>query len=147
MDITNDDLLKIENQLCFPIYVASKEIIRIYKPYLKKLNLTYTQYIVMLVLWEEDNISVKDIGEKLYLDSGTLTPVLKKLEKMNLVERKRSKEDERVLIIALTEKGKDLKERAFEIPTKAFCKTGLTEEDALLLKAKLDELVKNLINN
>jgi DNA-binding MarR family transcriptional regulator len=147
ININKYDLLKLDNQLCFPIYVASKEIIKIYKPYLKELNLTYTQYIVMMVLWEEDNISVKDIGEKLYLDSGTLTPVLKKLEKLNLIERRRSEEDERVLIISLTEKGKGLKEKASEIPTKAFCKTGLKEEDALLLKDKLSELVKNLINN
>ncbi|TDX52120.1 MarR family transcriptional regulator [Orenia marismortui] len=131
--------------MCFPIYLASKEIIKIYKPYLKKLNLTYTQYIVMLVLWEEDNIPVKDIGEKLYLDSGTLTPVLKKLEKKNFILRSRSKEDERVLIISLTIEGRSLKEGAYEVPQKAFCKSGLKEEDVSLLKGKLYNLVDNLI--
>nr|WP_018249701.1 MarR family transcriptional regulator [Orenia marismortui] len=137
--------MKLENQLCFPIYLASKEIIKIYKPYLKKLNLTYTQYIVMLVLWEEDNIPVKDIGEKLYLDSGTLTPVLKKLEKKNFILRSRSKEDERVLIISLTTEGISLKDGAYEVPRKAFCKSGLKEEDVSLLKDKLYNLVDNLI--
>ncbi|WP_134116006.1 MarR family transcriptional regulator [Orenia marismortui] len=143
--MNKEDLLKLENQLCFPIYLASKEIIKIYKPYLKKLNLTYTQYIVMLVLWEEDNIPVKDIGEKLYLDSGTLTPVLKKLEKKNFILRSRSKEDERVLIISLTIEGRSLKEGAYEVPQKAFCKSGLKEEDVSLLKGKLYNLVDNLI--
>ena len=93
------DLLKLENQLCFPLYACSKEIIKKYKPFLDKLDLTYTQYITMLVLWEEKNINVKTLGDKLLLDSGTLTPLLKKLEEKGYIERKRSIKDERKLIV------------------------------------------------
>ncbi len=110
------DLLKLENQLCFPLYACSKEIIKKYKPFLDKLDLTYTQYITMLVLWEEKNINVKTLGNKLLLDSGTLTPLLKKLEEKGYIERRRSINDERKLIVSLTKKGEELKQLSQDIP-------------------------------
>ena len=110
--MTIDDRLKLENQLCFPLYVASKEVIKRYRPFLDKIDLTYTQYIAMMVLWEKETINVKDLGKRLFLDSGTLTPLLKSLETKGLVNRKRSKEDERILVVTITEKGKALKEEA-----------------------------------
>ncbi len=112
----NYDALKLENQICFPLYACSKEIIRLYKPHLDRMDLTYTQYITMLVLWEKKKMSVKALGECLYLDSGTLTPVLKKLEQKKYITRKRAKEDERVLVVELTPEGETLKEEAVEIP-------------------------------
>ncbi len=110
------DVLKIKNQLCFPLYVCAKETIRLYHPYLDELGLTYTQYITMLALWEEKKLTVKELGQKLYLDSGTLTPLLKKLEAKGLLLRERSKEDERNLFITLTEEGEFLKEKALPVP-------------------------------
>lgn len=114
----NFDCLKLENQLCFPLYVCSKEIVRRYKPYLDKIDLTYTQYITMMVLWECKEINVKELGEKLYLDSGTLTPLLKKLETKGYIKRERSKSDERNLIVTITKDGEALKETAADIPQK-----------------------------
>ena len=110
------DALKLENQLCFPLYAASREIIKRYRPHLDALDLTYTQYIAMMVFWQENKISVKDLGKKLYLDSGTLTPVLKSLEQKGFVTRRRSAVDERVLIVELTEEGSALRDRAVGIP-------------------------------
>jgi len=110
------DDLKLENQLCFPLYACSREIIKKYKPYLDKLDLTYTQYITMMVVWEQKSITVKALGDVLYLDSGTLTPLLKKLEAKNLVSRTRSTEDERNLIISITPKGEAMKKEAAVIP-------------------------------
>lgn len=112
----NYDCLKICNQLCFPLYACSKEIVKRYKPYLDPLDLTYTQYITMMVVWEEQEITVKALGDKLFLDSGTLTPVLKKLEQKGYVVRSRSKNDERNLIISLTKEGEQLKKEAAKIP-------------------------------
>jgi len=112
------DCLKISNQLCFPLYACSKEIVKRYKPYLDPIDLTYTQYITMMVVWEEEEITVKALGDKLFLDSGTLTPVLKKLEQKGYVKRSRSKDDERNLIITLTKEGLELKKQACEIPAK-----------------------------
>ena len=109
------DVLKLDRQLCFPLYACSREMIKEYKPYLDKLDLTYTQYITMMVLWEKKSINVKALGDQLYLDSGTLTPLLKKLEAKGLVTRKRSSEDERNLIISITEAGEALKEQAVTI--------------------------------
>lgn len=111
------DALRLENQLCFPLYVASKEVVRRYKPLLDELNLTYTQYITLLVLWEQKKLSVKELGEFLFLDSGTLTPVLKSLEKKGYIYRKKSKDDERVLIVELTDEGKELREKAVSVPS------------------------------
>lgn len=110
------DCLKLKSQLCFPLYACSKEIIRKYKPFLDKFDLTYTQYITMMALWENESMNVRELGLVLFLDSGTLTPVLKKLESKGYLERKRSKEDERNLIVTVTEKGWKLREEALSIP-------------------------------
>lgn len=117
MSLEGYEQLKLENQLCFPLYAAAKEVVRKYKPYLDELDLTYTQYITMMVLWENESMNVKELGSKLYLDSGTLTPLLKKLENKGYISRDRCKEDERNLIIQITEKGDKLKEKAAHIPT------------------------------
>ena len=111
------DCLKLENQLCFPLYACSKEIVRKYKPVLDELNLTYTQYIAMMVLWERKQTNVKELGECLYLDSGTLTPLLKKMEQKGYIERKRSESDERNLIISITKQGEQLREEALRVPS------------------------------
>ena len=110
------EALKLKNQLCFPLYACSKEIVKRYKPLLDPLGLTYTQYIVMMVLWESKKMNVKTLGDYVYLDSGTLTPVLKKLEEKGYVARTRGKEDERTLVVTLTKEGHQLKERAVDIP-------------------------------
>lgn len=115
---SNFDTLKLENQICFPLYAASREVVKLYRPYLEELDLTYTQYIAMMVFWEQKKINVKELGKKLYLDSGTLTPVLKSIEHKGYVKRSRSTEDERVLIVEITEKGEALKEQAVDIPAK-----------------------------
>ena len=127
------DCLKLENQLCFPLYAASREVIKKYKPYLDEIDLTYTQYIVLMVLWEENNINVKALGEKLFLDSGTLTPLLKKLEQKGYIERKRSNNDERNLLVSITKEGIKLKNQAKEIPSKVGGCVRLTKEEALKL--------------
>lgn len=113
-----EELLKLDKQLCFKIYAASRMITKNYKPLLDKLNLTYPQYLAMLVLWEEKEISVKELGKKLYLDSGTLTPLLKKLEGKELVKRVRDTKDERVVNILLTPAGEQLKQEAYDVPKK-----------------------------
>ena len=127
------DTLKLENQLCFPLYAASREVIKRYHPYLTELGLTYTQYIAMMVLWADRKISVKELGQKLFLDSGTLTPVLKSLEEKGCVKRRRSSEDERVLIVELTEAGEALKEQAVSIPEKVAGCVRLDSEEAVQL--------------
>ncbi len=126
----NFEQLKLENQLCFPLYAAAKEVVKAYTPLLAPLGLTYTQYIVLLVLWEKKCTSVKDLGEVLLLDSGTLTPVLKRLEKQGLIGRNRSREDERLLIVSLTEQGETLKEKASSIPGKISSCVPLDASDA-----------------
>ena len=124
------EAIRLENQLCFPLYACAKEIVRRYKPFLDEIDLTYTQYITMMVLWEEKKINVKELGRRLYLDSGTLTPVLKRLEQKQLIIRQRDSKDERNLIVSVTEHGEQLKEKAVEIPGKmAGCVT-LDEKDA-----------------
>lgn len=112
------DSLLLKNQLCFPLYACSREIVKKYKPFLDELDLTYTQYITMMVMWERKKLSVKELGECLFLDSGTLTPLLKKLEQKGWVTRKRAREDERVLIVTLTEEGARLKQKAQDVPAK-----------------------------
>ena len=116
--INKYDCLRLDSQLCFPLYACSKEIIRRYKPYLDKLDLTYTQYITMMVLWEHSDINVKELGKCLYLDSGTLTPVLKKLESKGYLLRSRSRTDERNLTVSITEEVKRLKYLALEVPAR-----------------------------
>lgn len=129
--------LKLQHQLCFSLYASSKALTKKYKPLLDPLGLTYTQYITMLVLWENERMSSKQLGDQLYLDSGTLTPLLKRLETAGLITRERDQEDERNLIVALTQEGLALKEEAKSIPEKIYCETGLTHEDAIVLKEKL----------
>lgn len=136
------DIIKLENQLCFPIYALSREIIKLYKPLLDKYDLTYTQYITMLVLWEDEKISFKNLGKKLHLDSGTLTPVLKKLESMGLIIKYRTKEDDRVVDIELTEKGRALKENILEVPEKMFCNSEMSETEAVEFKKMLNMMLK-----
>ena len=123
------DQLKLQNQVCFPMYACSKEIVRQYGPYLKALGLTYTQYIVMMVLWEDEEISSRDLAERLHLDYGTLTPVLKRLEQADYITRERSASDERTLTLALTAKGKELKDKAVKIPSCMAEVMGLTKEE------------------
>jgi DNA-binding MarR family transcriptional regulator len=116
MDNLNFDPLKLENQLCFPLYAASREVIKLYKPYLDELDLTYTQYIAMILLWEHKTMTVKEMGDHLFLDSGTLTPLLKKLEAKEMITRTRSTKDERNLNVSITELGEALREKALHIP-------------------------------
>ena len=137
------DNMNLENQLCFPLYAASREVIKAYRPYLEKLELTYTQYITMVVLWEEKRISAKELGKKLFLDSGTLTPVLKSLEGKGLVTRSRFPEDERVLLVEVTEEGYALKETASGIPEKVSFGINLGSEDMY----KLYELLYKLLGS
>lgn len=137
------DILKLENQLCFPLYAASKEVVRRYKTFLDEIDLTYTQYIVMLAMWEKNKITVKELGESLYLDSGTLTPVLKKLEVKGYVSRSRSKEDERNLDVSLTSQGRQLREEAVDIPSKVRKCIDLNSEEALKLYELLYKVLKS----
>lgn len=127
------DPLKLENQICFPLYVCSKEIIRKYKPFLDEIDLTYTQYITMMVLWDKKQINVKDLGKILYLDSGTLTPLLKKLETKGFIVRNRNKNDERNLMISITKEGISLKNKALSIPERMGKCLNLSEEEAISL--------------
>ena len=136
------DCLKLENQLSFPLYACSKEIVRKYKPFLDKLDLTYTQYITMLVLWEKKEMNVKEIGEALFLDSGTLTPLLKKLENKGYVTRNRSKEDERSINVTITPEGEALREKALDVPVGMGECVKLTKEEAETLYKLLYKLLK-----
>lgn len=136
------DVLKLENQLCFPLYAVSKEIVRRYTPFLNEIDLTYTQYIVMMVMWEHRELSVKELGKKLFLDSGTLTPLLKNLEKKGLVSRERSKADERILVVSITQEGMDLREKAVEIPQKIAGCVQLDKEDAMQLYTIANKLLR-----
>lgn len=129
----NYDALKLENQLCFPLYACAKEVVKKYKPFLDEIGLTYTQYIAMMVLWEKKSMNVKNMGEYLYLDSGTLTPLLKKLESNGFVSRVRSAEDERNVIVTITEKGESLKDKAVEIPLKLASCLNLSLEESKTL--------------
>lgn len=138
------DNIKLENQLCFSLYAASREIIKLYKPCLDKFNLTYTQYIAMLVLWEDEKSTVKEIGKKLHLDSGTLTPLLKKIENMGLINRYRDVKDDRVVIVELTDKGKELKDEITCVPCEMVAKVKLDKDKAIELKKSLDDLLKSL---
>ncbi|MDF2891507.1 MAG: ohrR [Clostridia bacterium] len=136
-----NDVLKLENQLCFSIYAASRAITKVYRPFLERLGITYPQYLVMLVLWEKDKITLKDLCKKLYLDSGTLTPLLKRLETMDMVKRVRSSEDERVLCVSITDKGRNMKQEAIKIPE---CILGSLNTDVRALanlKNEVDQLL------
>ena len=134
--------LRLENQLCFPLYAASREIIRQYRPHLEALDLTYTQYITMMVLWERESINVKELGRQLFLDSGTLTPLLKNLEQKGYVTRKRSHADERVLLVTLTEAGRALQEKAMSVPEKMGACVALEPQEAKVLYKLLYKLIE-----
>lgn len=139
--------LKLKNQLCFPVYAASRLIIREYQPYLDKLGITYPQYLVLIVLWENDDITVNKIAQTLILNTNTVTPLLKRMESLNIVTRKRSSEDERRVIVSLTEKGHKMKFEAASIPeelVKKLDKSDLTIEQLLELKSLLGTLIKSL---
>ena len=141
MENQNYDALKLENQICFPLYAAAREIVKRYKPMLDKVDLTYTQYIVMMVLWEKKAVTTKELGQRLFLDSGTLTPLLKKMESKGLLTRKRSKHDERNLDVTITEKGERLKEQAIEIPVQMAKCSQLDSEEALMLYKTLYKIL------
>ena len=132
-DLCNYEQLKLENQLCFPLYACARRIVNLYTPHLKPLGLTYTQYIVFMVLWQERSVQVKDLCRKLYLDSGTLTPLLKKMEEAGFVTRERCHEDERVVTVTVTEKGMELREKCREIPAKIGMCVPLALEEAMTL--------------
>ena len=138
----NYDALKLSNQLCFPLYACARETIKLYKPYLDELDLTYTQYIAMLVLWEKKSVTVKELGEALYLDSGTLTPLLKKMETKGLLTRRRSEQDERSLIVTLTEQGEALKEDAISVPRQMAAYVRLEPDETRELYHLLYKLLK-----
>ncbi|SDI40856.1 DNA-binding transcriptional regulator, MarR family [Chryseobacterium taeanense] len=140
----NQESLKLENQLCFPLYVIAKEITGLYRPFLDELDITYPQYLVMMVLWENDGLPVNHIGEKLYLDSGTLTPLLKRLEAKGLILRKRKKEDERVVEVFITESGQALRSKACEIPEKMYRKIDLSQEEWLDLKKSIQKILTKI---
>ncbi|MBR2581836.1 MAG: MarR family transcriptional regulator [Oscillospiraceae bacterium] len=143
MSFEYHEAMKLANQLCFPLYAAARNVTGLYTPWLKPLGLTYTQYIVFLVLWERDGISVSEIGERLMLDNGTLSPLLKKMEQAGYVERRRCREDDRVVEITLTEKGRALQEQAKDIPQKVAGCVDLPAEKAQQLYALLYELLEN----
>ena len=138
------DPLALENQLCFPLYAASKELTRRYKPFLDPLGLTYTQYVTMMALWEKDDIPVKAPGERLYLDSATLTPLLKRLEAHGYVVRERSKEDERSVLITLTDEGRALREKALDIPRCIGGCIRMEADEARELKRLLERMLATL---
>ena len=133
MAMNNYDSLLLKNQLCFPLYAVSKEIIKKYKPALDRLDLTYTQYITMMAMWEYEKLTVKELGEKLFLDSGTLTPVLKKLESKGYILRQRSPQDERSVIITITGEGMLLRERALDVPREMAGCVSLGSDEAMQL--------------
>ena len=146
MEFEVEEAMKLDNQLCFPLYAAARRVTGLYTPYLKPLGLTYTQYIVMLVLWEKDGLTVGEICERVMLDNGTVSPLLKKLQQDGYIERKRSGEDERIVLITLTGEGRALKERAKEVPAKVGGCIDLPPEKALTLYTLLYELLGNRKN-
>lgn len=141
-----NERLKLENQLCFPLYACAKEIVRRYTPLLEPFGLTYTQYIAMMVLWEHKTVTVKDLGNYLFLDSGTLTPMLKKMERNGWLSRTRSKADERVVIISITECGEELHNKLAEVPVKMASCVKLETEDAMQLYTLLNKMMKTFNN-
>ena len=138
------DSLKLDNQICFPLYACAKEVVRQYRKPLEELNLTYTQYIVMMVFWEHGEMTEKELGDHVKLDSGTLAPLLKRLEKQGLVNRKRPEYNENTLLINLTEEGKTLKDDALSIPEKMKNCTGLSMEECFILRELLDKALANM---
>jgi len=137
-----DESMKLDSQLCFPLYAASRKVVNLYTPHLKPLGITYTQYIMFLVLWEEDNIKVSDLCKRLMLDTGTVTPMLKNTEKQGLIKRTRSEEDERVVVISLTDEGKALYKKARTIPEKIGSCVKLSKSEAVTLYKILYKLLE-----
>ncbi len=135
--------LKLDNQLCFPLYSLSKEITNQYRPFLEAIDLTYPQYLVMMVLWEKDSLSVNEIGQRLHLDSGTLTPLLKRLEQKQLLNRERASDDERRVTITLTDTGNALQQQAKDIPAKMAERMVMSEEEATVLRNVVKRLTSN----
>ncbi len=140
--VPSDACLHLENQLCFPLYACARKVVGLYTPYFKPLGITYTQYIVLLVLWQEDHIPVGDLCRKLYLDNGTMTPLLKKMEEHGILTRTRSTQDERVVVVDLTEKGRELKQKALEIPGNIAPCMKLSGEEAQTLYKLLYKIIE-----
>lgn len=140
----NDEVLKLDNQLCFPLYASARLVMQSYRPYLDPLGITYSQYLVLLLLWERDGQTVSEIGDRLFLDSGTLTPVLKRLEKNGLVERRRRSRDERAVESRLTRAGRRLKSKAVKVPLALLCQLGLDLQEVVKLRETLRELIPRL---
>ena len=138
------DCLKLDNQLCFPLYACARSLVKKYNPYLAKIDLTYTQYITMMVFWEKGKCSAKELGDKLYLDSGTMTPVLKSLEKKGLIKRARSEADERLLMVEITAQGQALKTEAVKIPGQVAACVALEPTEAQNLYQTLNKLLKKM---
>lgn len=136
--------MKLDNQICFAIYASSREITKLYRPLLQDIGLTYTQYVTMLALWEKDNVTVSELGNRLYLDSGTLTPLLKKLEAAGLVQRTRDRNDERSVLVTLTAQGEALREKALDIPNQLVCKLDATPEEGIALLTQMHELLARM---
>jgi DNA-binding MarR family transcriptional regulator len=141
------DLLLLDNQLCFALYSASNAIVRAYRPMLEELDLTYPQYLVMLVLWQQDGVSVKQLGDQLFLDSGTLTPLLKRLDVKGLVRREHCEQDERVRVLTLTEQGKALKKLAADIPLRMRDQLQITDTQLQVLKTHCEQVQQQLHEN
>lgn len=142
--MNKEEFLILENQLCFSIYACSREITRLYRPILESLGITYPQFLTLTVLWEHKRLTVKEIGEQLYLDSGTLTPMLKRMEALSLLKRARGSEDERQVFIELTEKGKQLREEAKSLPEKCIPHFDLTKDEYTDLLGSMNQLIQNL---
>lgn len=143
-DPTTDELLLLDNQLCFSAYALSREITGLYRPLLDQLGITYTQYITLMVLWESGELTMKALGERLFLDSGTLTPLLKKLSRMRLVEKERDSADERSVIVRLTHEGWKMRDHVAGIPMKILCGTGLELDSAVELRERLRQLTREI---
>lgn len=141
------DALKLDNQICFPLYAASRLIVQAYRPHLERLGITYLQYLTLMVLWEADGSTVGDIGERLMLDSGTLTPVLKRMETDGLIKRRRDKADDRVVQNWLTARGRTLRTRAVHIPTQLLCSTDVELDEVSRLRAALNPVLDKLVAN
>ncbi|OMF19293.1 MarR family transcriptional regulator [Paenibacillus sp. FSL H8-0548] len=142
--MNNDDILKLDNQICFAFYACSREITKLYRPMLETIDLTYTQYVTMLALWEQDHVTVTALGNKLYLDSGTLTPLLKKLEAAGHLTRTRDRNDERSVLVELTEQGRALKEKALDFPMQLACKLDGTPEEGAALLALMHQFLNRI---
>ena len=137
-----DELLRLDRQLCFPLYAAARKIVNLYTPYFRPLGLTYTRYIVLMCMWQHGNMKVGDLCRRLYLDSGTLTPLLKKMEAKGLLNRRRSADDERNLIVTLTDAGEALRDRAVSVPVNMACNVNLEPEEARELYRLLYKLLQ-----